>query len=389
MKFTNHIAIIGCGIAGLTLACALRKFNIETVIFERNAELNEYGAGISLSKNALQIFDRLNMLENIKSNSYQPGKAVWHYRKNKFYEISTDTFTASRQNLIRVLYNEYIKLGGEIFFNHEVSNILNDGKTIEFKDLKSYVIKHLAACDGIKSNIRKISFSGTTNITYSGFNAWRFLGKNKNKNINFHLDSKSHIINYPIDDNLNQSVVAIIKNKTWHNESWKQESTVEEFLDVFKNQREYLEPIINDNQKIFKWGIFVRPFLKEIYCENMTLFGDAAHPIVPFLGQGGCMAIEDSYTFALLLNKLDMNIPMAQKIYSKLRVVRNNKIARMSLQQARLNHIENYYLASLRNIIMKKTNVISSRTNYIWEYDAHVQVERELKNYSFNKTTNI
>ena len=44
MKFTNHIAIIGCGIAGLTLACALRKFNIETVIFERNAELNEYGA---------------------------------------------------------------------------------------------------------------------------------------------------------------------------------------------------------------------------------------------------------------------------------------------------------------------------------------------------------
>ena len=89
------------------------------------------------------------------------------------------------------------------------------------------------------------------------------------------------------------------------------------------------------------------------------------------------------------LNKLDMNIPMAQKIYSKLRIVRNNKIARMSLQQAKLNHIENYYLASLRNIIMKKTNVISSRTNYIWEYDAHVQVERELKNYSFNKTTNI
>ena len=121
----------------------------------------------------------------------------------------------------------------------------------------------------------------------------------------------------------------------------------------------------------------------------MTLFGDAAHPIVPFLGQGGCMAIEDSYTFALLLNKLDMNIPMAQKIYSKLRIVRNNKIARMSLQQARLNHIKNYYLASLRNIMMKKTNVISSRTNYIWEYDVHIQVERELKNYSFNKTTNI
>ena len=79
MKFTNHIAIIGCGIAGLTLACALRKFNIETVIFERNEKLNEYGAGISLSKNALQIFERLNMLKNIKTNSYQPDKACLLY----------------------------------------------------------------------------------------------------------------------------------------------------------------------------------------------------------------------------------------------------------------------------------------------------------------------
>ena len=170
---------------------------------------------------------------------------------------------------------------------------------------------------------------------------------------------------------------------------WKVEGNKTELLKCFDGWNEELLSMLSSTTTLYKWGIFERRLPRRLFQDRCILLGDAAHPMVPFLGQGGCMAIEDSYTFALLLNKLDMNIPMAQKIYSKLRILRNNKIAKMSLQQARLNHIENYYLASLRNIIMKKTNVISSRTNYIWEYDAHVQVERELKNYSFNKTTNI
>jgi hypothetical protein len=51
----------------------------------------------------------------------------------------------------------------------------------------------------------------------------------------------------------------------------------------------------------------------------------------------------------------------------------------MSMQQARLNHIENYFIALTRNFIMKNTKIISRRTNIIWNYDAHYQIESELK----------
>lgn len=384
MNYSDHIGIIGGGIAGLALACALSKFNIKTIVFERNDEISTYGAGISISKNASKILDRLNILEIFKKNSYQPGKSYWYYKNNKFHHTEVDIFTSSRQTLIKTLYDEYISFGGEVFFNYEISKISNKGKLLEFKNSKNCSVGHVAVCDGIKSNIRNELFTGDNKVTYSGFNAWRFIGKSANTNINFNLDSDSHIVNYPIDKNLNQSVVAISKNKIWDHESWKQEATIEEFYRTFDQKTSYLKPLINENQKIYKWGIFIRPNVNKIYTDNITLFGDAAHPIVPFLGQGGCMAIEDAYTFAFLLQKLNMNYSKAQFIYDKLRVPRNSMIGQMSLRQARLNHIKNYYFASLRNLIMKKTNLISKRMNNVWEYDAHQQVERELKNYSFD-----
>ena len=97
------------------------------------------------------------------------------------------------------------------------------------------------------------------------------------------------------------------------------------------------------------------------------------------MGQGGCMAIEDAYTFAQLLKKLNLDFATAQYLYNKIRVNRNNKIQKMSMRQARLNHIENHFIASVRNTLMKNTNVISNRANIIWNYDAHEHIESELR----------
>ena len=115
-----------------------------------------------------------------------------------------------------------------------------------------------------------------------------------------------------------------------------------------------------------------------MYSNNITLLGDAAHPMVPFLGQGGCMAIEDAYTFAFFAGKLDCDFQRVQALYEKVRLERNNKVQSTSMMQGKLNHIKNPVGAFIRNLIMQFTPMISMRTKKIWDYDVDAEVMRVL-----------
>jgi len=115
-----------------------------------------------------------------------------------------------------------------------------------------------------------------------------------------------------------------------------------------------------------------------MHSKNLTLMGDAAHPMVPFLGQGGCMAIEDAYTFGVLTGRLKGTFSEVQVAYEKLRLERNNKIQSASVLQGQLNHIQNPIIAKGRNLVMKHTPILSIRTKKIWDYDADAAVEKFL-----------
>ena len=106
-----------------------------------------------------------------------------------------------------------------------------------------------------------------------------------------------------------------------------------------------------------------------MFDKNITYVGDAAHPIVPFIGQGACLALEDSYVLGNLITKHKDNLKIAQTKYNKLRIKRVRSIYRKSLNQGKLNHLNNPFLVFLRNMLMKYTNIISSQTKSIWFYD--------------------
>ena len=91
----------------------------------------------------------------------------------------------------------------------------------------------------------------------------------------------------------------------------------------------------------------------EKFKENITFLGDAAHPMVHFLGQGGCIAIEDSFTMAYLVNNLKDDLPSIRDFYHALRLSRVRSIKKRSNFQGTFNHFSNPFLMVLRNFMVK------------------------------------
>ena len=376
-NYEDYIAIIGAGISGLALGCILKKADIPVIIFEKSTDISEYGAGISISPNGAKVLKYLNLYDEIISISSNPKQADFFSNDKKINTFDVDVITTSRQDLYKSLYKKYISLDGQILFDHKLCDVDFDKSELNFLDCKTYKVRHIAACDGIKSICRNQLDSQKEPI-YSGYSVWRAIVEKKQKNTQTFLGPNHHIVTYPISDS-KISFVAAIKTPKKYKESWKSIGTYEELRNdlVFSNKDFY--SFINEETPLFKWGIYIRPLLKNIKYKNLTLLGDAAHPIVPFIGQGGCLALEDAYTFGNLLIKYDSDINKTQNAYEVLRIKRIKTIANMSLRQGHLNHISNPIIVFLRNFVMQCFPLLAMRSvrEKIWSYDP----EKEIRNF--------
>ena len=367
-NYSDHIAIIGAGIAGLALGIMLKKNNIPNVIFERSSDVSENGAGISISPNGKRVLEKLEILDELQINSGNTAKSIFYSNLKEITTISTNVLTTSRKCLHDALLNKYIGLGGNIKFNSELKDINTKQNQICLKNGEFFKVRHIAACDGIKSICHKIESAINYNPKYSGYTVWRAIFESKQTSINFHLGPNFHVVSYPVDSN-RVSFVAALKNDNKFKESWKEKGTIDDLLDEVPLRIIDKYKSIKESKNIYKWGVYIRPQIEFLFKENITYLGDAAHPIVPFIGQGGCMALEDAYAFGYLLSKHNNDIEIAQKNYQELRLKRVRSIHKSSLFQAKLNHLSNPFLVRLRNILMRYTGVISYRTKSIWSYD--------------------
>ena len=373
-NYSSHIGIVGGGIAGLAVGCALRLQGINTIVFERANEVSEYGAGISISPNALRPLQKLGIKDGFVDRSFVPEKAVMHYRGKEISSLTTQVVTSSRQKLIEAIHQRYVGLGGEILFEHEYESLDTNSCEITFTNNEIYKVSHVLACDGIKSSARQNHFPSSGVPTYSGYSAWRGIGLSGVRDIQFHFGPGTHIVNYPIDHEGRTSFVGVVKTDETTADSWKLKGSKEAFLEDFKFYDEEIFSMVSSSEDIYKWGIYIRPSSNCMCSKNITLLGDAAHPMVPFLGQGGCMAIEDAYTFAFLAGALDYDFNKVQPLYEKIRLLRNNRIQSTSILQGKLNHIKNPVGAFIRNLMMQYTPMISMRTKQVWDYDVEAEI---------------
>jgi 2-polyprenyl-6-methoxyphenol hydroxylase-like FAD-dependent oxidoreductase len=375
--YHNHIAIIGAGISGLALACILKKANIPVVVFEKSEQVSDYGAGISISPNGMRVLKELDIFNEVVLVSANPNQASFFSGNKKINTFDVDVVTTSRQVLYKSLYEKYKYLNGEILFNHELSDIDHINLKISFTNNKEYKIAHIAACDGIKSLCRQKNEPKSEPI-YSGYSVWRAVVEKNQKEIKTFLGPNHHIVTYPIS-NSKISFVAAIKTSNQYKESWRTMGTFNELKDDLKASNSNFYSFINEDTPLFKWGVYTRPLINNLKYKNLTLLGDAAHPIVPFIGQGGCLALEDAYIFGNLLIKYHSDFDKAQNVYELVRKKRIKTVMNLSLRQGSLNHISNPVLIFFRNFVMKYLPSLAMRSIKVkvWNYDP----SEEIKNF--------
>jgi salicylate hydroxylase len=308
------IAIVGGGIGGLATALAMTQAGFKVTVHERSAQLLDLGAGITLAPNATRVLYHLGLGPTLEQTAVTPPKTEYrHYRTGAVIMrmITKDYRELYGSPYLRLhrwdLQHAMITRLGEIApgalrLGSSVERLESrgDNVTLTFADGHVETADVVVAADGIRSAIRETLFNPAP-PEFTGFVAWRGLVDTAQLPQHLHESAVAfgqgrHINRYLVRRGELLNFVAVAHRDQWEAEGWTIPAPLDEFLAEFASFDEGTRTVISRpvRGQVFKWGLFGRPWLEQWSSGRVVLLGDAAHPMLPFLGQGAANALEDA-----------------------------------------------------------------------------------------------
>jgi salicylate hydroxylase len=322
------VLIIGGGIGGMTTALALQQRGCRVSIFEQSVEFAEVGAGLTLASNAMHVMWHLGLKEPMDRFGTLPDHgAIKHYRtgehlvdiargNTQMEKYGAPFCLAHRADVhnalvdaVRANDDQAIHLGREFVDLDQ----LDDGVIARFSDGSEHSGSLLIGCDGMKSAVRNRLFQFEA-PQFTGYVAWRGLVPMDCLDPDvvvpesaMYIGPGHFLTRYPVSGRTQLNYVAVAHTQRWETESWTVRSDVADLKNEFREFAPAVQQIISATppELCFKWGLFDREPLPEWSRDRVTLAGDAAHPMLPFLGQGAAMAIEDAMLLARAIEAAD------------------------------------------------------------------------------------
>ena len=357
----KKIAIIGSGIAGLTLANFLKfNSNFEFMLYERKESLPiEEGYGIQLAPNSIKILNQIDFNKIDNKKIFHPNKVDFYNVHNKkicnldlsqFNQIDCKYSTLQRSTLIEFLkeniYAQHLRFGKKI---DQVSEL--KGKIfIKFDDNTNDLVDYLIAADGIFSETKSFFEKKKNKPKFKKAIAIRSILKSKfeldieEKNISLIMGGGFHLVLYPINKNKELNLVSIIREK-----KYDPDNLTQLIKKKVLNQNPNFKDIFSGDLK--SWPIYSTPQVLPSTNEKVFYIGDAFHGLLPSMAQGAGQSIESAYELFNVLNKNNKN---AQRVYFNQRSKRIKLIKRRSNLNFFIFHFSSSILQSLRNFIMQQ-----------------------------------
>ena len=356
----KKLAIIGAGIAGLTLANLLKKHSDhEFMVYEKEESLSlDEGYGIQLATNGIKILNEINFNKISNEKKFNPSfldfydiqnKKICDLNLTKFNTSETKYTTLQRSTLIEYLkediYTQHLRFGKKI---KEVSE-LKEKILIKFDDNTNDLVDYVIAADGIFSNTRSFFEKKKNTPKFKKALAVRVILKSKldlninEQNISLMMGGNTHIVFYPINKKKELNMVCIIRSKKYDPDNIK--SLIEE---VVLKQNPSLKKLFDNDIK--SWPLYFTPNILPSTNKKVFYIGDAFNGFLPTMAQGAGQSIESAHEIFTLLQKgkLDKNNTYFEERSKRAKIVR---------KRSNFNffafHFSSSIMQKIRNIFLK------------------------------------
>ncbi|RKH90968.1 FAD-dependent oxidoreductase [Corallococcus sp. AB045] len=370
---TRHVLIAGAGIGGLTLACALQRAGLRATVFERAEALRPVGAGIIVQMNAAVALRRIGLCDAVVAEGERAeqtlildstGARITAVDVRSLQdELAIPMVAVHRARLQAVLRahagpEEAVRLGVS------VTGFEDDGArvTVTLSTGETVTGDVLVGADGLRSAVRT-GLLGAQPTRYSGYTSWRGVcpgaglveagqvSETWGPGARFGIVPIGHgevywfaTLNAPAgaEDAPGQTLSVLQERFAgWH-------APIGKLLAATPPER------------VLRTDIHDRPPVRHWSRGRVTLLGDAAHPMTPNLGQGGCQAIEDGVVLGECLAALG-SVEDALRAYESRRVKRANALVVRSHQVGRVAQWENGAARFVRDALFRRVPQSAAR----------------------------
>ena len=362
MSQNVNVAIIGGGVAGLSLALNLKKHGVTARVFETAPEIKDLGVGITLLPHATRELAELGLLDAIKAAGIENlescffnrfGQLLYKEPRGKYAGYTYPEIGIHRGRLHLTLYKAALAALGpaQIVTDRQCVGVEQDdtGVTVRLKETSSGKLLDpvradvAIGCDGINSAVRR-QFYPDEQLAFAGINTWR--GVTRRKPI---LTGRSYmrigsirtgkIVVYPIiddiDGNGNQLInwMAEIQTQNVDKNDWNKTGKIEDFLPIYQDWKfDWLDvgELIRNSETILEYPMVDKDPVARWTFGRITLAGDAGHPMYPRGSNGAAQGLIDSRTLADLLIRHDdardaLKEYEAKRLATTANIVRTNR----------------------------------------------------------------
>ena len=385
----TRFIVAGAGIGGLAAALGLARAGVPVLVLEKASVLGEIGAGIQLGPNAFHCFDVLGIGEQARRMAvYVDGLLLMDAMTAEvIVNIPTaDLFRKRFGNPYAVvhrgdLHGVFLRACREhplieLRTGSEVVGYEQDGAMVTGRLRNGDTVQGAAliGSDGLWSNIRR-QMVGDGMPRVSGHTTYRSVIPTELMPEDLRWNAatlwagpKCHIVHYPLSDWKVFNLVV-----TYHNHAPEpvagKPCSDEEVMDGFRHIHPRAQEIIRHGRDWKYWVLCDRDPVEQWVDGSVALLGDAAHPMMQYMAQGACMAMEDGVALAEEVTARPGRIPEALDAYRARRVLRTGRVQLQSRAMGdHVFHPDGVH-AAVRNEIMRAKTTEQWYDTVAWVYD--------------------